>query len=149
MILDTLEQLPRYERLNPHFKKAFEFIRNTSLHELPRGRHEIDGLQIFALADIAAARRQDEAPLEAHRKYVDIQLVLGGVDVMGWKNTASCRKVSKAYDPEKDIEFFADSADAWVAVHPGQCAIFFPEDAHAPLVGEGELHKIVIKVALH
>jgi YhcH/YjgK/YiaL family protein len=51
------------------------------------------------------------------------------------------------YDPGRDIEFFTDRPDVWIPVKPGQFVVFFPEDAHAPLVGAGEIHKIVVKVA--
>ena len=49
-------------------------------------------------------------------------------------------------DAEKDVMFFADRPDAWTAVGPGAFAVYFPSDAHAPLVGSGDLHKVVVKV---
>ena len=57
-----------------------------------------------------------------------------------------CQKPQGEYDAEKDIEFFEDVPDSYVTVLPGEFAVFFPEDAHAPLIGTGEVHKVVIKV---
>jgi YhcH/YjgK/YiaL family protein len=148
MILDRLEQIQRYVPLHPLFLKAVEFIRRSKLQDLPLGRHEIDGKRLYAIVGRDKARTRDQAKLEAHRKYIDIQIVLSGTDEMGWKSTPTCKKSEGPYDSEKDFENFLDAPDAWVAVGPGAFVIFFPEDAHAPLVGVGELHKVVIKVAV-
>ncbi|MCF7838677.1 MAG: YhcH/YjgK/YiaL family protein, partial [Candidatus Marinimicrobia bacterium] len=53
-----------------------------------------------------------------------------------------------AWDDAKDCRLYTDACDAWVAIQPGQFAVFFPEDAHLPLVGRGRLHKVVVKVAV-
>ena len=67
---------------------------------------------------------------------------------MGWRPTADCNDVVTPYGVEKDIAFYADSPETWVATPAGSFCIFLPEDAHAPLVGDGEIHKAVIKVAV-
>lgn len=148
MILDCLTGLEQYVELHPRFRKTFEFISNSNLERLAPGRHEIDNSNIFAIAAKDLARSRENAPLEAHRKYIDIQIVLAGTDEMGWKSRHSCTQLNVPYNPNDDIEFFADSPDAWVTVQAGCFAIFFPDDTHAPLVGNGEIHKIVVKVAV-
>jgi len=148
MILDRLSEIQRYASLSPRFSKAFAFLQKTKLADLATGRIEIDGKNIYAIVGRDKARARSQAKLEAHRKYIDIQVLLSGIDEMGWKNTGLCKKSEGAYDPEKDFELFADEPDAWVAVGPGAFVIFFPQDDHAPLVGQGELHKVVVKVAV-
>ncbi|MEW6501319.1 MAG: YhcH/YjgK/YiaL family protein [Thermodesulfobacteriota bacterium] len=147
MILDVLENAHRYTPLHPLFAKAFAFLARPDLRELALGKYEIDGDRVYAMVDKGTGRAREEAPLEAHEKYIDIQLVLAGTDTMGWKATSRCTRPTKEYNRAKDIRFFADAPDAWVAVHPGAFVIFFPEDAHAPLVSPGELHKVIVKVA--
>jgi len=148
MIFDCLDLVERYQALHPRFAVAFKFLKETGLAELASGKYEIDGNRVFALVDRAQGRSRAEAPLEAHRKYIDIQIVLTGADEMGWKNVSRCQNTTQAYNPEKDIMFFGDEPDAWIKVGPEHFAIFFPEDAHAPLVGSGPIFKIVIKVLL-
>jgi biofilm protein TabA len=148
MILDRLENTKRYVALNPHFAKAFEFLRRHNLRDLPLERFVIDGDRVYATAMKGQGKPREAAHLEAHRKYIDIQVVLSGTDEMGWKNKGTCKVPHGAYDSDKDAEFFADTPDAWVAVGPGAFTIFFPEDAHAPMLGQGELHKVVVKVAV-
>lgn len=95
-----------------------------------------------------AGKGRDEARLEAHRSYVDIQFSLGCTDVIGWKSTGACTQPAGQYDPETDLELFDDAPEAWIAVPPDRFAVFFPDDAHAPMAAEGELHKVVMKVAV-
>lgn len=111
-------------------------------------RDEIEGDKLIALISRKIGKQQNEAMLEVHRKYIDIQFVLQGVDTMGWKPASDCSEVIAPYDEEKDIEFFADEPSMWCPVHAGSYAIFFPEDAHAPMVSNGEIYKIILKVAV-
>ena len=84
MILDTIANADRYNALHPLFPKVFEYIRNTELSTLATGRHSIIADDVFVIIERAAGRSRDAAQLECHRKYIDIQLVLEGVDEMGW-----------------------------------------------------------------
>jgi biofilm protein TabA len=53
----------------------------------------------------------------------------------------------RGYDQESDIQFFADNPDAWIATESGAFVIFFPEDAHMPLISSEQIHKVVVKIA--
>jgi len=146
MILDTLQNANRYLALNPGFAAAFAFLARPDLRELPVGRYEVDGDRVYALVQRQPGRKPDAGKLEAHRNYIDVQVVLDGVDTMGWRPTPTCTSIAVPYNAEKDVMLFADQPTAWVAVGPGEFAIFFPEDAHLPMISDGELHKVVLKV---
>jgi biofilm protein TabA len=146
MILDKIGQAERYFSLNPGFPAAFAFLRRTDLAELPDGRYEVDGEKVYALVQRRVGKRPEDGRLEAHQKYIDIQFVLAGVDHMGWKSLPDCEQIEKPYDQAKDVVHFADRPAVWITVEPGGFGLFFPEDAHLPLIGEGEIHKVVIKV---
>jgi biofilm protein TabA len=148
MIFSTLSNADRYAALHPLFPRAFEYIRNTDLHALTPGHYPIISEDLFVIVEHEQGRTRAEALLECHRKYIDIQLVLEGVDEMGWKPLADCREPVDDYSEEKDIRFFRDAPDTWIATPPGAFCIFFPEDAHAPLVGTGRICKAVFKIAL-
>jgi biofilm protein TabA len=148
MILDRLENADRYAGLHPDFARALAFLRRTDLAQLAPGRYEIDGRRVDAVVAKAPGRSRDAARLETHRRYIDIQFVLAGTDEMGWRALGRCQTPDGPYDTEGDCQLFADRPEAWIAVAPGALAIFFPEDAHAPLVAQGELHKVVVKVAV-
>lgn len=148
MIFDTLSNADRYAALHQRFPRAFEFLRGTDLKALAPGRYPVDGDNLLAIVETAAGRSREAAKLECHRKYIDIQLVLGGTDEMGWKPLHDCREPLADYHAEKDIQFFRDAPASWIATPSGAFCIFFPEDAHAPLVGSGEIRKVIVKVAV-
>jgi YhcH/YjgK/YiaL family protein len=148
MVLSTLGDADRYLMLHPLFAAAFSFLRGTDLKSLPSGKHAVQGEEIFAIVEASAGRTRAEAKLECHRCYIDIQLVLEGVDEMGWKPVDECTSPATDYNAARDIRFFNDTPSSWIATPPGSFCIFFPEDAHAPLVSTGMIRKVVMKIAV-
>ena len=148
MIHDTLDNADRYAVLHPLFPRAIEFMRSPALRTLEPGIHVIIDKQLFAIVEHVSARVREAAKLECHRRNIDIQLVLQGRDEMGWKSLSDCHAPIAEFNAEKDIGFFSDPIDTWVATHANEFCIFFPQDAHAPLVGTGKIHKIVLKIAV-
>ena len=148
MIIDTLAQADRYLALHPLFVRAFEFLRTTDLTALPPGKHAVLGEQIFAIVEACPGRTRAEAKLECHRRYIDIQLVLEGIEEMGWKPLAACTDPATDYDAARDIRFFNDAPSSWIATPAGSFCLFFPDDAHAPLVSSSTIRKVVVKIAV-
>jgi biofilm protein TabA len=148
MILDILENAHRYLALNKGFAEAIEFLLRPDMKELPVGKYEIDGERVYAMVSKDPGRRKEDALLEIHEKYIDVQLVLTGTDDMGWKPRSLCKQPAGEYDEKNDIRFFTDRPDSWLSTKSGSIAIFFPEDAHMPLISSGQIHKVVVKVAV-
>ncbi len=148
MILDSLTQADRYLTLHPRFARAFGFLRDTDLNLLTPGIHAVQGEEIFAIVEACAGRTRAEAKLECHRRYIDIQLVLAGIDEMGWKPLANCVDPATDYNAARDIRFFNDAPASWIATPAGSFCLFFPDDAHAPLVSSGMIRKMVVKIAV-
>ena len=148
MILSSLSQCDRYAALHPLFQKAFDHIRGTDLYNIAPGRYPLLGDELIAIVENVSGRSMQMARLEAHRRYIDIQLVLDGDETMGWKPLADCLNPVSEHSVDKDIRFFYDAPASWVAVPPDHFCIFFPEDAHAPLVGSGDIRKVIFKVAV-
>ena len=78
MILDTVSRLSRYAALNPLFLRVAEYLRRSDLNLMADGRYEISGEDAFLTLTRSSLRLSTEAPLEAHRLYADIQIVLSG-----------------------------------------------------------------------
>jgi 2-dehydro-3-deoxyphosphogluconate aldolase / (4S)-4-hydroxy-2-oxoglutarate aldolase len=150
MIIDTLQNAAKYYGVHPSFKKAFEFLQNTDLNNLADGRFEIDGDNLKAIVsnNDGKTAEQSLAKFECHNKNIDIQLTIKGLETIGWKPRAKCVDVKAAYNPEKDVAFYNDKPDMFFQLTDGQFAILFPEDVHAPMIGEGAIKKIVIKVKI-
>lgn len=116
--------------------------------ELPDGRIEIIPEELFAIVSEQQGREQNEAFLEAHKQYIDIQYLISGEETHGWKPVTDCNEVRNEYDVTNDIVFFADVPTTYVKLKPGQFCVFFPEDAHAPMISTGIVKKIVIKIKI-
>lgn len=148
MIFSALSQSDRYTTLHPLFQRAFDYIRDTDLFSVAPGRYNIVGDDLIAIVELVQGKTREMARLEAHRKYIDIQLVLDGDEQMGWKPLADCYNPVSEHSMEKDIRFFHDAPASWIAVPPDHFCIFFPEDAHAPLVSNGMVRKVIFKIAV-
>ncbi|MBI5896156.1 MAG: YhcH/YjgK/YiaL family protein [Desulfobacterales bacterium] len=149
MILDVLENARHYLVMNKGFAKAIAFLLRPDLKELPVGKYEIDGERVYAMVSKDTGQKKEDALLETHEKYIDIQLILAGTDDIGWKPKSLCKQPSGEYDRKTDLQFFADTPNTWLSIQSGEFAIFFPEDAHMPLISSGRIHKVVVKIAAH
>lgn len=148
MILDSLKNIESYVALNPNFAKAVEFVKNNDLSTLPLGRNEICGDEVFANVMEAQPRSQAEAPVEIHRKYIDIQIPISGDEVMGYTPLSELPAID--FDDAGDAALYpvGFAARDYFNVKRGQFVIFFPQDGHAPAITPVPLKKIVLKVAV-
>ncbi len=153
MIVANLEDLARQAPAWPELQRALEYIESVSTADVPDGRYEIDGERIYVLVQsYQTLPVTDSAKYEAHQKYVDVQYIVSGVELMGWAPLDKMQ-ASSPYQPEKDICLGTcpPSFATLTRVEAGSAAIFFPEDAHAPKLACGEpgpVKKIVVKVAI-
>jgi len=148
MVLDKLQNAHRYYTLHPLFEKAFRFLKETDLMSLHTGHHAIVGQDLFAIISEATGIAEKDAKLEVHRKYIDIQYIISGTDHMGWKDLAQCDEPNDPYQEERDAAFFPDRPYNWFDVPAGSFTIFYPDDAHAAMVTEAKVRKVVLKIAV-
>ena len=150
MIIDTLSNAEKYFCIHPLFKKAFEYINSQKPDTIEPGRYEIDDDLLKAIVSDKPGMAMEEsvAKFECHDKHIDIQLCINGTEKIGWKPRQSCIQQKGEYNPEKDVVFYNDAPDMFFQLTNGQFAIFFPQDVHAPMIGEGEIKKMVIKVKI-
>lgn len=148
MILDSLENLKNYVSLNPNFDKVVEFIANNKLADLPLGRNEIMGDAVFANVMEVKPRTKDEAPLEIHRRYIDIQIPISADELMGY--TPLAELPAPDYIEADDYALYPVGMEArdYFNVKNDQFVVFFPQDGHAPAITAVPLKKVVFKVAI-
>jgi len=147
MILDSLKNSALYENVNPRMKKAFALIASTDWTKMEPGIHELDGKDIYVNVMERELKQKSDAKLEVHNEYIDIQvLVTGKEEAFGWSERKDLRMPQGGVDAEKDIQFFDDVPQTYYTLRPGQFTVLFPEDGHAPMVGEGTVRKIIVKV---
>jgi YhcH/YjgK/YiaL family protein len=147
MIVDSIQNASKYFSLHLLFAKAFGFIRQNDLANMEDGKGEIgEGLKTIISKAPGKTKEASLAKFECHNKNIDIQFCISGEETIGWKPRSKCLKPNGEYNDEKDVQFYLDDPDTFFQLTGGQFAIFFPEDVHAPMIGEGEIKKLVIKV---
>jgi YhcH/YjgK/YiaL family protein len=148
MIVDRIEKLGSYVD-GEIWKKAIDFLQTLD-PDIESGKYVIDGANLYAGIDVYNTKELDECLFEAHRKYIDIQVLLSGAEFIDW--APKCEMESKiAYCDDADCEFFDDPdyIGSRILLRPGMFALFFPEDGHMPQACVEEpstVKKVVIKV---
>ena len=149
MILDHLDNIERYASLHPLFAQAIAYIKSTDLNNIEIGKYDIaDGLKAIFSDKNGVTAAESDAKFECHNKNIDIQLCISGQETIGWKPREKCVTPNGGYNEEKDVQLYHDAPDTFFQLTDGQFAIFFPEDVHAPMIGEGTIKKLVIKVKI-
>lgn len=149
MIVDQLVHASLYRPIHARFAMAFDYLAATSLTTLPAGRQTIQGDELFALVNDYLTQPQEKCRFEAHRRYIDIQLMVRGVERIGVANLTAL-KDNEPYVGERDVAFFHGNGDL-ITLREGTFAIFFPHDAHQPGIALAEpvqCRKIVVKVLI-
>jgi YhcH/YjgK/YiaL family protein len=147
MIIDKLSNSHLYSSLGEKINKALAYLKQTDFSNMELGKYEIDGDNIFALVNEYNTKDESEGKLEAHKKYIDVQFVVNGSELMGYA-TFQNQKVINEYNEQSDIIFF-EGERSFIKVDEGMFAIFYPTDLHMPgiKVQKSEyVKKVVIKV---
>lgn len=131
---------------NPYYLKALEYIENTDLSELETGKHQIDGDNLYVNIVDTNLKSPEQARLEVHNAYIDIQVPLSGPESFGLKPRRLCTEPDGEYNETDDILFYKDRDWTTVTVKIGEAITFDPDTAHAPLIGEGRILKAIFKV---
>ena len=153
MIVDNLDQAATYAVVyGPAWRLAFEFLQTLN-PQTPDGEYPLRGEEVSARVMTYPTRPLDQAVLEAHRRYIDIQMVLSGAEIMRVFPVAGL-VVRDPYDAARDVSFYQAPVECPVrlAMGPGRFAVFFPQDAHMPCLMAGAavqtVKKVVIKLAV-
>ena len=151
MIIDSLDNLCKYSILNTQILQVADFIARHDLddiflYDLETSKVKIAGDDVFGNFAILKGKRKEEAILETHNVMLDIQVPLNKAEVIGY--TPRRNLPEAPYNAENDITFYEGLAEQYVTVHPGEFAIFLPQDGHAPCIGEGEIRKVIFKVKM-
>ena len=149
MITDKIKNIDKYKNLSERIKKGIEFIQNTDLVNAKTGKYIIEGDNIYAGIDEYNTRSKDVSMPEIHKKYLDIQYIISGNELMGYAPFNNQQVVTE-YNAEKDIAFL-NSEVSFFDFKENHFAIFFPEELHMPCISKNEsspIKKVVVKVLI-
>lgn len=148
MIVSNLQNSERIESLHPLFKQLFDYVKTHDLLHTECGRIELAGDDLFINNVNPTCVSASDQVLEVHRDYIDVHILLEGIERIGWKAIEDVTDLKQAYQKEGDCALYSDTPTSFVDLLPGQFLIVFPEDPHAPVIGEGKIRKLIGKVRL-
>lgn len=138
-----------YFKNRARWEMAFKFLKSTDLKTAEAKRYDIDGNNLFATVSEYISKNEENAQFEAHRKYIDIQYVIRGKEIMNVAPLTTMKELVTPYDGAKDIEFLTVDKVVNYSADPANFFIFFPSDAHRPGLKDGvnsPVRKVVIKL---
>ena len=130
MILDELASFEQYAQADRRLMPAWEFLKTHPLVLLENGRYELGGNAYAVVKDMPL---RSEAPFEAHRRYIDVQLVVNGEEIIEYIPMQLLTD-NENYSEERDLQLFEDRPERTVCLKlgSGSFCIFYPQDAHKP-----------------
>ena len=150
MVLTTTEKLGSYSALNPYFAKAFAALKEMAAGEFAKGKHPVDGDNIFINALEYDTKPAENALMEAHQAYIDVMWMVSGEETIGVCPVEEMTEITKEYNPAGDAVLGKLPAGCtYLQMKPGSVCILFPEDGHAPCLDAEEkshVQKLIAKV---
>lgn len=149
MIFDKMSRAASYYGLNPGITKALEFLQSEEAAALKPGKYALEGEQIFVLVQEYDSRPLDAGVWEAHLRYIDVQYVTSGTELMA-VSPIDRMEVSQAYDEKLDYALYSGDG-SFFELSEGYFTILAPQDVHMACISVQDslpVRKLVVKVAL-
>ena len=146
MIFDTLVNVNNYEGLGRVYT-ALKFLSETDFSKIDLGRYELDGDNIFYMVQ-SYDTDPDKTISEAHKKYIDIQYMVEGEEIIGVADISSEKELTEAKE-ENDVWFYNSKTEP-LTLSAGKYMVLYPNDLHCPGVATNgtalTCRKVVVKV---
>ncbi len=151
MIVDSFENRTRYISVHPRFEKAFAFMEKAVAEDLPAGKYDIDGEDLYAFISEYETSRPKDRVFEVHQTYIDIQFMLHGIEKM-WAADIQKGTLTTSYDPNIEAAFYECGENTCeLVLQDGDFAIYFPNDLHKPSLAydnPAPAKKMVVKIKM-
>ena len=148
MIYSTLTESKHIESLHPKFKQLFDYVKEHDLLRQETGRITLDGDNLFINNVNPQMVSADEQVLEVHQRYLDVHIPLDKPETIGIKPLGSCTDLKSEFNSEDDYALYSDKPTNYVTLQPGELRMVDPHGAHAPIIGEGKIRKLIAKVLI-
>ena len=151
MILGYLKNVDAEKGLLPAaLVRGLEWLARTDLAGMAPGKYEVEGGDIHAsISEYTTDAKENKKP-EAHVKYIDIQYIVSGEELIGFGPLADGLAVTEDRLAEKDVVFYRDvPGETMLHLTAGMFAVLYPWDVHRPgcaAGGSAKVRKVVVKV---
>jgi YhcH/YjgK/YiaL family protein len=143
MIFDSLKHIDNYQGLGRVYE-ALKFLVETDFSTTELGKYELTDDIYYMVQEYDT---KPKTVSEVHEKYIDIQLVLSGEEVIGVA-PIECEKELVDAKPEKDVWHYTCATQP-MTLRAGEFMVLYPSDIHMPGATLGDpaaVRKVVVKV---
>jgi biofilm protein TabA len=132
--------------------KGLDYLKNTDFSKMETGKYELDGSAMYALMQEYRTQPKEAKKAEAHVKYIDVQFVYSGSEIIGYAPADPAAEVLENLVDKKDmITYKTVPNETAVVLTEGMYVVLFPNEIHRPqcnYLGETKVRKVVLKVAM-
>jgi len=150
MVIDSLENIQTYSKLNTRFIELFNFINKADFNMFDSGRHETSISGVYFLVNEYDTKSENLNILEAHKQFLDVQVMIKGEEIIEFE-TVDGHEITKEYNKENDYILFKPKIPVNIILKSNMFAVFFPQDLHMPGYAYNKVSsvfKVVFKVLI-
>ena len=152
MIVDKIENAHLYAKLSDRLAKVLEILKDDKLTERKDGRYDVDGDNLYYIVQRYQTQPVEKGKLEAHKKYIDVQFVSDGEELLGFSPLEGL-EIEQPYDEASDCGLYkVPEKITTVKLEAGMFCVLFPQDTHMPgcqVNGPSDVLKVVVKVKIN
>ena len=145
MILDHFKNIEQYVTANSDLQQVIHVLKNMDLAGVDPGRYEVPGTEAFFMFQKYETKPVLEGVWEAHRKYIDLQYIVSGIELIGYKEISELQ-ITRAYDAESDAVFYNGEGN-FITMYSGMFMVLYPQDGHMPGINTGGASRVIKVVA--
>jgi len=150
MIIDKIENIEQYFGLSTSIDIALQYLKNTPFRQKKDGHFEIDGKEMFSHIETYTLKPPEECYFELHKKYIDVQYMLSGRELVGYSPRQTLTSIIKSYDDVMDTALF-DIPESYskITFLEGMFILLYPDEGHMFKCWLGEsltVRRAVVKI---
>ena len=144
MYIDKLVNLKNYIKDEKLLSAITDFIANGKT--VAYGKHSLIGDSFANVIDYES-KAFESVKMEAHRKFLDVQVIISGEEAVLKQDIGSNQPITE-YNDVKDVVFYAPKTFDKALLSEGTFGIMFPEDLHqcVAVTSPIPVRKIVFKI---
>ena len=152
MMIGNISDINEKSLLPEILLKFLNYIKTADFSKLTDEKHSLEEDIILNLSSYQTKKLEDKKA-EAHKKYIDIQYIISGTELIGLGFHNSENELLEKYNEEKDCIFYKKIVNEhYLIMNKGMFAIFFPTDIHRPgciFNEKSDIRKVVIKIPVY
>ena len=147
MIFDKLTNIGLYRGLYANLDIAIDYIKKGEYRNLPVGKHEIAGEDVYVSVIELEGKDIETTPFEIHKKYLDIHVDISGCEIIETGDMGHAKETG--FDENRDFGIVECENKVTSYMSPEDFYICMLNEPHKPACAASEdkaIKKCVFKI---